>query len=170
MKALTVKEPWASLIADGTKLIENRSWFTRHRGRLAIHAGCAWERRAGELMSTALGSTVPQPIRNHHTAGHVLAIVELVDCVPLAELAQRYPMHARTNREHLFGPWCWVLDNVQPVVTTETIPGRLGLWNWEPDQCVARIGSPSTVVDLARLQGGFRAFALRLPTPRPTRR
>jgi hypothetical protein len=158
MKALTIKEPWASLIADGGKLIENRSWFTRYRGPLAIHAGCGWERRAGELMSAALGAPVPQPIRHHHTAGRVLAIVELVDCVPLDELAHRYPMHAATNRQHLFGPWCWVLDQVQPVVTAQTVPGRLGLWDWSPTQPPAPMGWPSTVVDLARLQSGFRAF------------
>lgn len=38
MKALTIRQPWASLIAVGVKTIENRSWGTKHRGPLAIHA------------------------------------------------------------------------------------------------------------------------------------
>lgn len=38
MKALTIRQPWASLIAEGVKTIETRSWATKHRGPLAIHA------------------------------------------------------------------------------------------------------------------------------------
>jgi len=41
MKALTIRQPWASLIAAGVKTIETRSWSTRYRGPLAIHAGKA---------------------------------------------------------------------------------------------------------------------------------
>lgn len=39
MKALTIRQPWASLIAHGVKTIETRSWSTEYRGPLAIHAG-----------------------------------------------------------------------------------------------------------------------------------
>jgi len=38
MKALAVRQPWASLIVSGAKNIENRSWPTNHRGPLAIYA------------------------------------------------------------------------------------------------------------------------------------
>lgn len=38
-KALTLHQPWASLVALGVKTIETRSWPTRYRGRLLIHAG-----------------------------------------------------------------------------------------------------------------------------------
>jgi hypothetical protein len=39
VKALTLHQPWASLVAAGVKMIETRSWSTRYRGPLAIHAG-----------------------------------------------------------------------------------------------------------------------------------
>jgi len=39
MKALTISQPYASLIASGEKWVENRTWATRYRGPLAIHAG-----------------------------------------------------------------------------------------------------------------------------------
>ena len=39
MKAITIRQPWASLIATGLKGFETRSWSTKHRGKLAIHAG-----------------------------------------------------------------------------------------------------------------------------------
>ena len=38
MKAITIKQPWASLIAAGLKDIENRTWKTNFRGRVLIHA------------------------------------------------------------------------------------------------------------------------------------
>src|SRR5690606_22562088 len=38
MKALSIKQPWASLIAHGIKDIENRTWSTKFRGRIYIHA------------------------------------------------------------------------------------------------------------------------------------
>jgi len=39
MKAITIYQPWASLIACGAKRFETRSWATNHRGIIAIHAG-----------------------------------------------------------------------------------------------------------------------------------
>jgi hypothetical protein len=39
VKALTLHQPWAQLVAIGAKRIETRSWSTRYRGPLAIHAG-----------------------------------------------------------------------------------------------------------------------------------
>ena len=39
MKAITIKQPYASLIVEGIKDIENRTWKTNYRGRILIHAG-----------------------------------------------------------------------------------------------------------------------------------
>lgn len=44
IKALTVWQPWASLIAHGVKVFETRSWATKWRGPLAIHAAGRWGR------------------------------------------------------------------------------------------------------------------------------
>lgn len=39
MKVITIKEPFASLVADGIKKVETRSWKTNYRGEIYIHAG-----------------------------------------------------------------------------------------------------------------------------------
>lgn len=39
MKAITIRQPWAGLIAVGEKVYETRSWPTKYRGPIAIHAG-----------------------------------------------------------------------------------------------------------------------------------
>ena len=50
MKAITLHQPWASLVALGVKTIETRSWPTKYRGPLAIHAG-----KGRPLMPNRLG-------------------------------------------------------------------------------------------------------------------
>ncbi len=49
MKALSLTQPWASLVAIGAKEIETRSWSTKHRGWLAIHAAKAMPGWAREI-------------------------------------------------------------------------------------------------------------------------
>ena len=44
MKALTIKEPWASLIINGYKTYEFRSWNTSYRGKILIHAGRGFDK------------------------------------------------------------------------------------------------------------------------------
>ena len=38
MKVITLKEPWASLVVNGYKTYEFRSWKTSYRGKILIHA------------------------------------------------------------------------------------------------------------------------------------
>lgn len=70
-KALSIQQPWASLIITGNKLVENRTWATKWRGTLAIHAGKTVSTR-GTAEATALGFEAPYP------TGY-LGTVELVD-------------------------------------------------------------------------------------------
>ncbi len=95
MKALTILQPWASLIACGAKKIETRSWATKYRGPLAIHAGMN-DKYLREFITheepfrsalaplARLCKTSDPAIRmavtqwNH---GCVIAIADLVDCV-----------------------------------------------------------------------------------------
>lgn len=46
MKAITIRQPWASLIALGEKKIETRSWQTKYRGPILIHAGKSVDKKA----------------------------------------------------------------------------------------------------------------------------
>ena len=100
MRALTLHQPWASLIANGVKTIETRSWSTNYRGPLAIHAGmkrpasgvdthCAsdvgdWHITRKGLDDFAMcththyGHDIPLPL------GAVVATCRLADVVPMA--------------------------------------------------------------------------------------
>jgi hypothetical protein len=107
MKALTILQPWAWLIVQGGKNIENRTWSTGHRGPLLIHAG---KRPDPEAILHVMSSYHPVTLRkvpayaNYPTDlsgfqfGGVIGIVDVVDvvAVPAGEWWQ--------------GPFGWVLD------------------------------------------------------------
>ena len=84
MKALTIQQPYASLIALGLKTIETRSWSTRHRGRIAIHAGAAVaedaDKRCWSGIESTLGPRLAQPVI---PTGAVIATAKIADCVPM---------------------------------------------------------------------------------------
>lgn len=106
MIALSVKQPWADLIAQGIKRIEVRTWATRHRGDLLIVASKApvvdWIDAAGA--------------EHRLPAGAHVCIARLVDCRPLtrADLAATCLEPADWQP----GLHAWVLDRIRPVTPT----------------------------------------------------
>lgn len=92
MKALTLHQPWASLMAAGVKTIETRSWSTRHRGRLAIHAGKRLYTAADKHADRSLFLAAHDVLALERNGGvydlpygEIVATAELVDCAPMIE-------------------------------------------------------------------------------------
>jgi hypothetical protein len=112
-RALSIRNPWASLIMGGFKLIENRTWKTDHRGPILIHAGKLVDRLA--LPDAA------QFIDTNAMPSGYLGTVDLVD-VHWGGEHDCCGFWAQQNVFH------WRLDNPQPFA--EPIPGlgRLGLF------------------------------------------
>lgn len=89
MKCISLWQPWATLMAIGAKRIETRSWPTRHRGPLAIHAAKKWTRELSELCATEHFSDAlspPQMGTHDLPFGKIIAVVDLVDCLGVARL------------------------------------------------------------------------------------
>ena len=127
MKALTLYQPWASLVSLGLKQVETRSWRPSYRGPLAIHAAKgfpAWARSFAEE-ERALGR-LPARIPR----GAVLCIVNLVDVRPTEEVEQTVSALERYYGDYSAGRWAWLLDDLR--VLPEPIPARgsQGLWEW----------------------------------------
>lgn len=72
MKVITIKQPFASLIAEGYKLYEFRTWKTKYRGELLIHAGLGADKKAMKKFEY-LNLSYPQ--------GQIIAKVNLTDCI-----------------------------------------------------------------------------------------
>lgn len=51
MKAITIWQPWAEFVAAGVKHNETRSWATKYRGPIAIHAAVKPIRQVVPLLS-----------------------------------------------------------------------------------------------------------------------
>ena len=77
MKALTIKQPWATLIMQGDKRFEFRSWQTKYRGDLLIHAGKGIDKEAMKRLAKYLPAELPY--------GKILGKVKLVDCIKMSQ-------------------------------------------------------------------------------------
>lgn len=121
MKTITIYQPWAHLIATGRKRYENRVWKTAHRGPLLIHAGAT--RKLVESRPDLM-AMVERP--EYLAFGAIVAIVDLVDVVPLAAVA---------GEPYAVGPWCWVLADATPL--GEPMPWRGAQRLFEVPDCAA---------------------------------
>ncbi len=131
MKALTLRQPWAALVARGAKRIETRSWKTAYRGPLAIHASTSMtvaEKRLlhREPFAREMGNcSLP--------LGTVIAIVELVEVEEIT--ADNVPDEPeRSFGDYTPGRYAWRLTNVRQLTRPIPAKGALGLWEWDaPD-------------------------------------
>lgn len=127
MIALTVCQPWAWAIVSGPKDVENRSWPTRHRGRLLIHAGTspAWATDEAFALLRPHGCPgAPLLVR-----GHIVGVCDVIECVSLNMVARFWP-HAI---DFASGPHCWCLANRRAFRNPVPCAGRQRLWAVEPE-------------------------------------
>lgn len=121
MKALSLRQPWASMIADGRKTIETRTWRTRYRGPLAIHASA-------------------RPYKNLPTGG-IVAVAWLYDCRPMEESDEDAACIALYDRAN-----AWLLANIE-LVPLIPCKGRLSLWTPPKEvlHLLPRVESPHSI-------------------------
>ena len=100
--AVSVKQPFANWIREGRKTIETRTWSTAYRGPLLI-------------VSSRRPTIEP--------AGYALALVNLVDCRPMA--AGDWPAACCDPYAGAFG---WFLENIRPLAEPFEVRGQLGLY------------------------------------------
>ena len=127
MKALSVRQPWGSLILSGRKSIETRTWFTEYRGPVLI---CASNVRQ---MSDEGRDAMKRHELDDIPRGVALCLVDLVDCRPMIaddEAAACCSLYDRA--------FSWCLANVRPVRQVP-LKGQLLLFD-VPDACVEVLG------------------------------
>ncbi len=85
MRAISIKQPWAELIVAGFKDIENRSWHTKIRGRVLIHASKGIDKAAmrevEKMAAEAEAEGKAGKLDRFHLRGGIVGSVEIVDCV-----------------------------------------------------------------------------------------
>ncbi len=131
MKALTIRHPWAELIAAGDKTVENRVQGTAYRGPLAIHVSTQWA-DLGVLDNHFVkkhATKVPDPQDPDllATQGNIIAIVDLVDShVATGDCCPEWGWWHDTRTDRLYRHL--VLENVRRLRMPVPARGRLGLW------------------------------------------
>lgn len=132
MKALTLYQPWATLIAIGAKTFETRSWPTHYRGPLAIHAGKTHDYSVytNNVFLHALKDG-GYPYVDALPLGAIVATCQVVSCHritwAMGDAVSRYDL-AFGNWEP--GRYAWELCNVEQLATPIPARGAMGLWAW----------------------------------------
>lgn len=116
MKVIVIRQPWAWLIVNGYKDIENRTWATRYRGTLLIQASATLPSRAkwDEIEKWVRRRGVQLP--DSFEAGGIVGMAEIEDCV------------TRSRSKWFEGPIGWVLTRPRRVRFVP-LTGRLGLFD-----------------------------------------
>ena len=127
MKVLTIKQPWATLIAEGIKEYEFRTWNTKYRGYILIHAGKSIDQEAMRRF---------KDYNFEYPTGCIIAKAKLTDSVYVDDdfvnkVAYSNPLVYRgiINK----ADWCgfgFKLENVKKV-NPIYINGKLGLWDFD---------------------------------------
>lgn len=121
MKALSVKQPWASLICLGLKTIETRKWATEYRGKLLIVAAKGDDEAAMVQYEQFLRRNM-----DYIPRGEAICIAELVNCRPMMETDEIAAMCKVYDRAY-----AWVLLDLIMPITPFRVKGRLGLFDVE---------------------------------------
>ena len=132
MKVISIKEPFATLIANGIKKIETRSWKTNYRGELFIHA--SGKQLAKEFIKNDF---VLDLIKNMDmNYGHIICKCNLVDCIYMDEQFLNYIKQNQIEYnlgEYKLGRYAWIIEDVEPIYPMPA-KERLNIWNFDDIQ------------------------------------
>lgn len=120
MKALSIRQPWAWLILNAGKDIENRNWSTRYRGTVLVHAGKRFDQDGylWAMANTDIGLRMPGIFEFENEEGFlggIVGAVDIVDCVQ------------QSASPWFCGPNGFVLANPQPLLF-QPCRGALGFF------------------------------------------
>lgn len=125
MKVLTIKQPWETLIINGYKRYEFRSWYTKYRGELLIHAGKSVDKEAMKRLEKYLDNDIP--------IGKIIGKVIITDCIKLDEKLKEKLLLENCDiyKNSKIGSFSWKIEDVQKFEDEIEVKGMLGLWNYD---------------------------------------
>lgn len=125
VKTLTIREPWASLIVNGYKEYEFRSWKTNYRGKILIHSGIGFDKEYLDRF---------REYDLEYGKGEIIGEAELVDCIKVSDEFQKL----LNNKNRLvYGSnnydqkYAWKLINIKKYDKRIPVKGKLSLWEYD---------------------------------------
>lgn len=135
MKTLTIKQPFATLIVDGLKEYEFRTWKTNYRGEILIHAGKGVDKKAMKKYEY-LGLEYPK--------GCIIGKATITDCIKIDDNARKILKEKNSviysniidNKD--WNGYGFKLENVEKLENIE-VCGKLSFWEFDyPQICGKR--------------------------------
>ncbi len=128
IKAITLEQPFASLVSIGAKTVETRSWFTDHRGAIAIHSGNTMKPVTDSYYSSLLISAGLDCKRL--PLGKIIAIARLVSCKKI--ITTEIPCYPQLAFSDFTLDWyAFELADIKPLAAPVSVPGGYQLWEWK---------------------------------------
>jgi len=133
LKAITLWQPWASAMAYQLKRNETRSYPTKHRGPLLIHAAAhkpnrydwdilTWAPIAKALAEKGITDT------KHFPLGVAVCVVNVVDCVPVEKIRDSLSPVERALGNYENGRFAWVTEFLYFIEKPIPMKGSQGFW------------------------------------------
>ena len=130
MKAITLWQPWASMVAAGEKTVETRTWRTSYRGRLAIHAAKYVVPELRQDFRDRAEFVLHQPLEAF-PRGAIVAVVSLYDIV---RTEKWHPSVFRQMwGDFTPGRWAWKFARIVAIDPPILARGQQGMWEWNEE-------------------------------------
>ena len=141
MKALTLWQPWASLMAYGEKKVETRGWTTKYRGPIAIHSALAIPRWLGASRNSQQFHDAMMKIayangmfENGMPKGVILAVGDLVAIEPTDKVRADLSPQEVLFGNYDDGRYAWFFENMTRLPKPIPVKGDRMLWEWHTGQ------------------------------------
>lgn len=127
MKAITIKQPFATLISEGLKEYEFRTWKTKYRGEILIHAGKSVDKKAMERY---------KHLNLEYPLGKIIAKATITDCIYVDNdfrkiLKEKNPLIYNSIIKHTeWEGYGFKLENIKKIDGPE-VNGKLSLWEYD---------------------------------------
>lgn len=127
MKVITIKQPYASLIAYGYKEYEFRTWKTKYRGDILIHAGKSVDKKAMEKF---------KHLNLDYPLGCIIAKAKITDCVFIDEemskkLLEKDPLvYSGSSADSNWRGYGFKLEDIE-ILEPIYVNGKLSLWDYD---------------------------------------
>ena len=128
MKVITIKQPFATLISEGLKEYEFRTWKTKFRGEILIHAGKGIDKKAMERY---------KHLNLDYPSGKIIAKATITDCVYVDDklkekLQEKNPLvyYGILQKDSNWDGYGFKLENIEKIEPIE-INGKLSLWDYD---------------------------------------
>ena len=127
MKAITIKQPYATLIAEGLKEYEFRTWKTKYRGDILIHAGKGVDKDAMKRF---------EHLNLEYPSGCIIAKATLADCVEIDDAMKstlrekNFLVYQGTTESSDWHGYGFKMENVEKM-SPIPVDGKLSLWEYD---------------------------------------